>query len=307
MPRVCNCLSKVIAGRSVSSGENRAARISCASGRTSPALHSTTIVYCNTQLEVSQEYRLSNRPSALWIGSRLHRVFFIECIKRHFGQAGRGQVPRDSLRWRTMRRLSRGSAPQEEERAPSEDATDVSPACSLGSAASRGSRTGHSRRNSSIDNSTPSRPAGSGGSPPKPGTNKKMLKIGANVRFRGDVMECDTVLLCGRLQVGVFFGQLSFYLSFGVCFLSTERISWILSSRRSQPHRNCFLISYPTGSFVYLTRVLQYLILCLDYIVVQIETYKQLPAQAFVLTTAPPSGQPTSADILLARTVNCFI
>lgn len=32
-------------------------------------------------------------------------------------------------------------------------------------------------------------------------SNKKMLKIGANVRFRGDVMECNTVVLCGRLQV----------------------------------------------------------------------------------------------------------
>lgn len=34
-------------------------------------------------------------------------------------------------------------------------------------------------------------------------SNKKMLKIGANVRFRGDVMECNTVILCGRLQVCV--------------------------------------------------------------------------------------------------------
>ena len=33
-------------------------------------------------------------------------------------------------------------------------------------------------------------------------SNAKMLKIGANVRFRGDVMECNTVVLCGRLQVG---------------------------------------------------------------------------------------------------------
>lgn len=32
-------------------------------------------------------------------------------------------------------------------------------------------------------------------------SNKKTLKIGANVRFRGDVMECNTVVLCGRLQV----------------------------------------------------------------------------------------------------------
>ncbi|CAN0132666.1 unnamed protein product, partial [Ectocarpus sp. 4 AP-2014] len=31
-------------------------------------------------------------------------------------------------------------------------------------------------------------------------SSKKMLKIGANVRFRGDVMECNTVVLCGRLQ-----------------------------------------------------------------------------------------------------------
>eukprot|EP00903_Cladosiphon_okamuranus_P005847 g5787.t1 len=31
-------------------------------------------------------------------------------------------------------------------------------------------------------------------------SNKKMLKIGANVRFRGDVMECNTVVLRGRLQ-----------------------------------------------------------------------------------------------------------
>lgn len=36
-------------------------------------------------------------------------------------------------------------------------------------------------------------------------SNRKMLKIGANVRFRGDVMECNTVVLYGRLQVRLFF------------------------------------------------------------------------------------------------------
>lgn len=46
-------------------------------------------------------------------------------------------------------------------------------------------------------------------------SNKKMLKIGANVRFRGDVMECNTVVLCGRLQVRLilrvfFFGFVDF-------------------------------------------------------------------------------------------------
>ncbi|CAM9749948.1 unnamed protein product [Ascophyllum nodosum] len=40
---------------------------------------------------------------------------------------------------------------------------------------------------------------GTGGSE-TPMSNKKMLKIGANVRFRGDVMECNTLVLCGRLQ-----------------------------------------------------------------------------------------------------------
>ena len=44
---------------------------------------------------------------------------------------------------------------------------------------------------------------GTGGSE-TPMSNKKMLKIGANVRFRGDVMECNTLVLCGRLQVRCF-------------------------------------------------------------------------------------------------------
>lgn len=43
--------------------------------------------------------------------------------------------------------------------------------------------------------------AGGAGAAAVAASNKKMLKIGANVRFRGDVMECNTVVLCGRLQV----------------------------------------------------------------------------------------------------------
>ncbi|CAM9803008.1 unnamed protein product, partial [Discosporangium mesarthrocarpum] len=31
-------------------------------------------------------------------------------------------------------------------------------------------------------------------------SNRKSLKIGSNVRFRGDVMECDSILLLGRLE-----------------------------------------------------------------------------------------------------------
>lgn len=42
---------------------------------------------------------------------------------------------------------------------------------------------------------------GAGGGAVVAVSNKKMLKIGANVRFRGDVMECNTVVLCGQLQV----------------------------------------------------------------------------------------------------------
>lgn len=64
--------------------------------------------------------------------------------------------------------------------------------------------------------SNPSRAAGgdaasgAGGAAAAAVSNKKMLKIGANVRFRGDVMECNTVVLCGRLQVGAFFALVVF-------------------------------------------------------------------------------------------------
>lgn len=58
--------------------------------------------------------------------------------------------------------------------------------------------------------------SGSAGSPAKGGSsNKKMLKIGRNVRFRGDVMECDTVILCGRLEVRV---SLIVVMVLGPCF-----------------------------------------------------------------------------------------
>lgn len=53
--------------------------------------------------------------------------------------------------------------------------------------------------------------AGSSGGAVVAVSSKKMLKIGANVRFRGDVMECNTVVLCGRLQVGVCAGCRSFF------------------------------------------------------------------------------------------------
>lgn len=63
--------------------------------------------------------------------------------------------------------------------------------------------------------------SGGTGSPTKAGSsNKKTLKIGRNVRFRGDVMECDTVLLCGRLQVRLFSCVFSYSLgvfSIGFC------------------------------------------------------------------------------------------
>lgn len=50
-------------------------------------------------------------------------------------------------------------------------------------------------------------------------SNKKMLKIGANVRFRGDVMECNTVVLCGRLQVCVRFVYCRDFLIFVLLFV----------------------------------------------------------------------------------------
>lgn len=48
--------------------------------------------------------------------------------------------------------------------------------------------------------------SGGGGGMRSPGkvvgsSNGKTLKIGRNVRFRGDVMECESVVLCGRLEV----------------------------------------------------------------------------------------------------------
>lgn len=133
---------------------------------------------------------------------------------------GGGQLV--SLAQTTMRRFSKRNGPQDDEQSPSEDPADSSPARSYASSTSRGSRMGLSAWRGSGGSASGGGGGGSGGSwaggeetppriptsaagtPPKPGTNKKMLKIGANVRFRGDVMECDTVILCGRLEVCYF-------------------------------------------------------------------------------------------------------
>lgn len=74
-------------------------------------------------------------------------------------------------------------------------------------------------------------------------SSKKMLKIGANVRFRGDVMECNTVVLCGRLQVCVRAGVLccswSFFLAyefFANCCCLCEKTFWVFFRPMRQQH-----------------------------------------------------------------------
>lgn len=87
------------------------------------------------------------------------------------------------------------------------DPTDSSPARS---SSSRGLSAGKARGADGgsppgVPSATAAFTGGGGGTPSTGGgsSNRKMLKIGRNVRFRGDVMECDTVVVCGRLQVGV--------------------------------------------------------------------------------------------------------
>lgn len=119
-----------------------------------------------------------------------------------------------------MRRFGwKNTAPEEEARqtSPGSDdqrVVDTSPARSFSYRSTNSSRSGLSKSGRGKDES-PSKlgaaagagapdAAGSGGGGGDGGgvvSNKKMLKIGANVRFRGDVMECNTVILCGRLQV----------------------------------------------------------------------------------------------------------
>lgn len=58
-------------------------------------------------------------------------------------------------------------------------------------------------------------------------SNRKMLKIGANVRFRGDVMECNTVVLCGRLQVWVWVFEFCMYsLCAKLCVCAFDQARW---------------------------------------------------------------------------------
>lgn len=113
-----------------------------------------------------------------------------------------------------MRRFNwRGAAQEEEQQpqpSPSDAAGESSPARSYRSTNSS-NRGGSSRAAKSREHS-PSRTVGGvasgaggggdgGGGGLASASNRKTLKIGANVRFRGDVMECHSVVLCGRLQV----------------------------------------------------------------------------------------------------------
>lgn len=130
-----------------------------------------------------------------------------------------------------MRRFGWKSAAAEEEprqTSPGSDdqrGVDTSPARSLSYRSTNSSRSGLSKSGIGKDESPSKLGAAAGAGAPDAtgagvgGSNKKMLKIGANVRFRGDVMECNTVIVCGRLQVRnqrtFFFGPLLW----GRCFV----------------------------------------------------------------------------------------
>lgn len=142
-----------------------------------------------------------------------------------------------------MRRFGWRSAAQEEE--PQDDnVVDTSPARSYRSTnSSRGGGGGGSKAIIRSREESPSKPAGGAAagdvgalagavvSAGVPMSNKKTLKIGANVRFRGDVMECNTVVLCGRLQVFAYTTsilQYSYEVCFCVCFIGHRNSQMLL-------------------------------------------------------------------------------